>query len=169
MRTYSNTCIPLRSSKNRRIGTVFSMPVRRRKRTNVTKQSIPMNINAKYLPIGLHWTFPAEYRTSYRYKPAFSYMDDFKCFPGKHFVVTSTEEIKSANPDDIDGNHTLLHRVIAPRGMKRLDVERCLREQFRTGGCSHDYDCCGCRHSYCYPRYRGKRRWSVLEYVGYNV
>lgn len=114
------------------------------------------------------WTFYAEYRTTFRYQPAWSYMDEFQCFPGKYFTVVDTVEVKPRHPEYPERGPTLLHQVIAPRGMKRKDVERCLREQFTTGGCHHEYDCCGCRFSSCYPRYRGKRRWSVLEYVSFN-
>ncbi|MFN5745581.1 MAG: hypothetical protein ACK443_05780 [Methylococcaceae bacterium] len=110
-------------------------------------------------------TFPAQHRLTHRYKPAFSYMDEWQTYPGEFHLLKQTV----LKVGDWDESTTVLYRVVAPKGMDPRTVRRCLSETFTRGGCSHDYDCCGCSFSSAYPiKQISKREWLVWEHISYN-
>ena len=81
--------------------------------------------------------------------------------PKEYVATVKVHDSKTvALGNDYDDCGTTVYRLIAPNTMRGTDLSQAIRDTMRTGGCSHDYDCCGCASSYASE----VRRISQREY-----
>jgi hypothetical protein len=66
--------------------------------------------------------------------------------------------------DPSDDGKSYFTVVNLTKGASDERVEQAIREEFSTGGCGHDYDCCGCGSSYPYTIRKTKaNEWFVIQ------
>jgi hypothetical protein len=112
------------------------------------------------------YEFPAQYRITSRYKPAFSYMDEWVDLYGhnadpKMFRALS---IRTTFVEDYEDTFLRTFRFKAPKDVSDKECRLIIRDHLWTGGCSHDYDCCGCRSAYPTSIKKvGKRDWIATQ------
>jgi hypothetical protein len=71
-------------------------------------------------------------------------------------------------PTDYDDGGVVTFRVIAPASYAAVDIRRAIRDSFTRGGCSHEYDCCGCAHNTVHVERLNARNYRVTEHTYYN-
>lgn len=114
-------------------------------------------------------TFPAGYRPNPRYKPAFSYEDEWRELEGEFRILSA----KRTAPDSY-GSYLTIFRIKAPKLADPKEVLLCLIEHFTTGGCAHAHDCCGCRSTLVVKmgmandKRAGRREWIVQQFTCFN-
>lgn len=118
------------------------------------------------------YSFPAEYRITSRYKPAFSYMDEWVdlCDHNANTKMFRVLSIRATIPEDWDCSEYRTFRIKAPKDVSDNECTMIISDHLKTGGCSHDYDCCGCRSAYPTSIQKvGKRDWIARQVSYRNV
>lgn len=109
--------------------------------------------------------FPATYRLTYRYKPNFSYMDEWEEVldsSGQPKVCRILSRRNSERDDYWGWSSTL--RIKMPPGLSDYLAMKIMSDHLAVGGCEHEYDCCGCDSAFGHSFKRiGKDEWIALQ------
>lgn len=81
-------------------------------------------------------------------------------------VVRVTPGRVIAQGNDYDEGDTTISHVRAPRGSKNLS--QALRDTLNSGGCHHEYDCCGCSSTFATVRKVSARDYVLKVSVRFN-
>lgn len=103
-------------------------------------------------------------RLTRRYNDDHAYLDEWQDLG--RVKLLAHREVDPGNGFDDTGSY-LVHAV-APAGLNPRDVRRALRDSMSYGGCSHEYDCCGCPSAYAKVRQITPRTFSILVRTGRN-
>lgn len=96
------------------------------------------------------------------------YVDSYRHLDRSKFLgtvkITPPRLVREANDYD-DGGTYLLH-ARAPAGSPNLT--HALRDTLSHHGCSHEYDCCGCRSVSARVRKVSARDYVIVQSVSFN-
>jgi hypothetical protein len=67
-----------------------------------------------------------------------------------------------------DEGSTVRYRVIGPKNVDQKMLKKAIRDTFSTGGCSHEYDCCGCPSTYATVKKARKGIFTAIVKTSYN-
>lgn len=107
-------------------------------------------------------------RLTHRYVGTYKHEDKWRDL-GR---VKVTPARVTQEPRDYDDGGAYVRWATLPSGLSREDrreLMRGLEDTLTSQGCSHEYDCCGCRSdlTYAYPT-RNPRRVRLVTQVSFN-
>lgn len=112
------------------------------------------------------YTFSGYIRRTFRYSPTFSGLDEHT-YVGEFRVLSSRVTHES---DDMEQTTTRIVTVRVPRSVRSapLAIGAAIRNEFARGGCTHEYDCCGCWHGGVVGKIRHTKGDEYTALVSYS-
>ena len=108
------------------------------------------------------WITP---RITNKYVDSYAHLDQW----GNPIEVKVLGETLIETSQDFDSGDTVKFGVAVPKNVDTKLALQALRDTFnRTGGCHHEYDCCGCASYYAKIRPVKKGFFSVIVKTSYN-
>jgi hypothetical protein len=115
-------------------------------------------------------------RLTHKYKANYAHLDQWdesnpaiiKVLKGKRLTEWERQQRQREDPrksyiDASDAGMSYFNVVVkSPKGLTANEVYRALVDNMNYGGCSHDFDCCGCGSGYVSTvRRTGRNEWYV--------
>jgi len=99
-----------------------------------------------------------KYRDGWRHLDRSMYVGTVKVLQGR--VVREAE--------DFDDGGEVLHRVVAPRDLRDVDLSRAIIDTMGGNNCQHEHDCCGCELRHVTVTRIKPRQYAVVISYSYN-
>jgi hypothetical protein len=104
-----------------------------------------------------------EFRKTFKWVD--SSMDEWE-YIGKVKVMPTGLLVKDCDVEDRITQGFVVR--LPPHELKASYIKHALQTTFSYGGCTHEYDCCGCRSGYSTVRQLSHRKWSVILHSSRN-
>jgi hypothetical protein len=105
-------------------------------------------------------------RETFRYVGKHRDLDRWK--PVGIAKVLPARQVRAPEPENFDDGGRFLLRATIPAGQEPKASAIALRDLYTSQGCSHEWDCCGCRSTYATVRRLSRREFAVFVDVSFN-
>lgn len=98
------------------------------------------------------------------------YVDEWRHLDDEQYVgrvkVLAGRQVREAR--DYDDGGSWRYRVVAPAALGSADLTGAIEDTLSHHGCSHEYDCCGCRSVRAQARRVSRREYVVTLHTSFN-